>query len=149
MFNMVSLDFKLGIYWFSYRINDLDYRNTLPYSTDYTKSTYQEYCSKIQFVTRTSNGHLLDRAFFCESNVWTLVQISQGIACLAGLAFMVLLLDNVLVWQGYSKWFHPTRKSDTSVGRVRKLFKSLILLSVGTHFVMQTFALLLIYFTHL
>jgi hypothetical protein len=146
-----GFDIKLGIYWFSYKVDDADFVSGkgihLPYTSSSTVLSYGAYCSTVPFQTRYSNGEMIDYEFFCKGITWRTIQYVQGAVILFGVLFIILLIDNVLVWQGYSWWFHPTRNSDASVRRVRKFFKILIQFNVLGHFVLQLIVLYLLYTT--
>ncbi|KAJ3307228.1 hypothetical protein HDV03_001713 [Kappamyces sp. JEL0829] len=144
---MVGFDFKIGVFSFAYQIDDIDYHDgTTPYRQYWTVQSYSSFCSSVPFQTQFSAGDLIDRNFFCTMPYWSMVQYLSCAAVGCGVLFGILLLDNILVWQGYSRWFHPTKRSDKSVRKVRRFFKIGLMLSVLGHFVLQTTALAIVFY---
>lgn len=143
-----GVDFKFGVFFFAFRVDDVDFQpGLLTYGTDWTLMSYHSYCRFVQFSTRVSTGDMIDRNFFCKQNIWSLVEICSGLAVACGVIFVILLFDNILVWQGHSHWFNPTKNSDTSVRKVRRFFKIGLMVAIFGHFVFQVIALSLMTYT--
>lgn len=88
----VGLAFELGIYKFSYKLNEV-VDAAVPYTTAWTTEYYPSFCSKISFMTRSSNGMILDH-FFCSST-WTTVQTLPALSLVSAVLFFAVLLCSV------------------------------------------------------
>ena len=141
--NFIGVYIKIGIYWFSY---DIDFNGKIPYKS--STMTYWKYCAQAPFKTRFSNGEIIDYEFFCNGSIWKIVQYVQGFAILAGCIFIFGVFDNLLVWQGLSKWYLPAKNPNSSVRKVRKFFKIVIQFTVLIHFILQLIVLYIIYNTY-
>ncbi|KAJ3273943.1 hypothetical protein HDV01_003774 [Terramyces sp. JEL0728] len=141
-----AFDYTFGAFWFSYRFVDLDSTEIIyEYGTDWHTYSYFEYCKSVSFATSMTAGPLIDTNFFCDSKMWRFVQVLQGLACFFGVMFLIVLLDNIKVWSGYSWIFRKLDLSNNKIRIVRRLFKFLININVIGHLVCQTISLYCIF----
>jgi hypothetical protein len=142
----VKLDLQMGIYWFSYRMSSTDsIDNSNLFPTNYVTDSYHDYCTRVDFLTRTGIGSLFDQSVFC-GRLWTMAQAFQSAAVSFGILFIILVIDNIAVWQNRSWWFFPNQRPVKHVRRLRRLFKGAILCSVFLHWICQTVTLSIVFY---
>ncbi|KAL2912931.1 hypothetical protein HK105_207602 [Polyrhizophydium stewartii] len=149
-YDSASMDFHFGFFAFAMRMTDPgpDSSATLAtYPTDWTVFSYKDMCDGVRFSTKFDPGQLVDPSVFC-SRLWMTIQISQVAAVGCGALAILLLLENMLVWSGYSLWFRPSVHKNSHVRIVRKWFKVQINVAVFSHAALQVFASALVVSVH-
>lgn len=135
----IGFSFLFKIFSFSFKMNDLDITTPSPYSST-TSYTYWQYCALPPTTFAFFKEHKVIDDLFC-SWIWHAVQILTITSIFSGLVFIILLIDNILVWSGRSFWFDPRVKSTKSVKHVRRSFKLGMMGCISFHFIAQTMAL--------
>ncbi|KAI8912466.1 hypothetical protein EDD86DRAFT_269098 [Gorgonomyces haynaldii] len=142
--NGAAFDFTFGLWSFSYKMVDPGPDPPIGFVLGQdTRVKYSDYCHQIWYSTRTQSQFIIDPETFC-SKWWSSAQILQILAIIAGAAALFFILDNFLVWKGWSWYFKPRFYTNDQVRIVRRTFKFFISMAVLAHMILEAIVVVLL-----